>query len=219
MAPCERGGHEALEGSVEPGGPSSGLYGLQYRATPAAVGRPGPPPRPMFHGLLDFGMGAARPRHHPPSTATEAHRQGVESLIAPSKAHAKGCVTSVRGKEAREFFVTRLRAKTADQVIALLTAGPHVRDELIESEQCRANAAAIGYGWCRCAGTTWYRYLTDMLEPEWLSVREGCEVYRRWWRTEEAFLRPKRLFGFKLEAGDCNGVESHSTPHGGVILC
>jgi hypothetical protein len=56
-----------------------------------------------------------------------------------------------------------------------------------------------------------------MLEPEWLSVREGCEVYRRWWRTEEAFLRPKRLFGFKLEAGDCNGVESHSTPHGGVI--
>lgn len=47
-----------------------------------------------------------------------------------------------------------------------------------------------------------------MLEPERLSAREVCEMYRRRWRIEEAFLLTKRLLGLAyLWVGDRNGVE------------
>jgi IS4 transposase len=44
-------------------------------------------------------------------------------------------------------------------------------------------------------GTTWYRYLTNVLDPEKLSPQEICQFYRIRWRIEEAFLLTKRLLG------------------------
>ena len=57
-------------------------------------------------------------------------------------------------------------------------------------------------------GTTWYHSLTTVLDPQHLSAREVCELYRRRWRIEATFLLTKRLLGLSyLWVGDRNGVE------------
>lgn len=60
--------------------------------------------------------------------------------------------------EAGKFFVTRLREKTAYRVVAVLGAGTHYRDEIIEVGLYRANPCPhhlrrVSVLW----GTTWYR--------------------------------------------------------------
>ncbi|CAD5929890.1 hypothetical protein PCC9214_01212 [Planktothrix tepida] len=42
-------------------------------------------------------------------------------------------------------------------------------------------------------GKTWYRYLTNVLDPEELSAQQVCELYRNRWQIEQAFL----LTGFE----------------------
>ena len=111
--------------------------------------------------------------------------------------------------QAGKYFVTRLRAKTAVRVVEELGAGPHWRDELLalgayRSNPCHHRVRRVSVLW----GTTWYHYLTNVLAPEQLSAREVCELYRRRWRIEEAFLQTKRLLGLSyLWVGDRNGVE------------
>ncbi|MEH1806267.1 hypothetical protein [Nostoc sp.] len=50
-------------------------------------------------------------------------------------------------------------------------------------------------------GKTWYHYLTNVLDPQQLSAQEVCELYRRRWRIEDAFLLTKRMFKFVLSLG------------------
>ncbi len=55
---------------------------------------------------------------------------------------------------------------------------------------------------------TWYRYLTNVLDPEQLSARPVGELYRRRWRIEDAFLLTQRLLGLSyLWVGGRNGVQ------------
>jgi hypothetical protein len=111
--------------------------------------------------------------------------------------------------EAGKYFVTRLREKTAYQVVEVLGARARWRDEVIElgayrSNPCRHRVRRVSVLW----GTTWYHYLTNVLDHQLLSAREVCELYRRRWRIEEAFLLTKRLLGLAyLWVGDRNGVE------------
>ncbi len=57
-------------------------------------------------------------------------------------------------------------------------------------------------------GQIWYRYLTNVLDPEVLSARQVCDLYRRRWRIEEAFLLTKRLLGLAyLWVGGTNGIK------------
>jgi len=111
--------------------------------------------------------------------------------------------------EAGKYFVTRLRQKTAYTVIEVLEGGVHWRDELIalgayRANPCRQRVRRVSVLW----GTTWYHYLTNVLDPQHLSAREVCELYRRRWRIEETFLLTKRLLGLSyLWVGDRNGVE------------
>lgn len=111
--------------------------------------------------------------------------------------------------EAGKYFVTRQRQKTAYHVVAVLGANVLWRDELIElgayrSHPCRHRLRMVSVLW----GTTWYHYLTTVLDPQRLSAREVCEVYRQRWRIEETFLLTNRLLGLSyLWVGDRNGVE------------
>lgn len=111
--------------------------------------------------------------------------------------------------DAGKFFVTRWRAKTAYKVVEVLGQGSHFRDEIIEvgqyrSNPCRHRLRLVSVLW----GGTWYRYLTNVLDPKKLSAREVCAFYRGRWRVEEAFLLTKRLLGLSyLWVGDRNGVE------------
>lgn len=111
--------------------------------------------------------------------------------------------------EADKHFVTRLREKTASRLVTVLGSSAHWRDEVLElgvyrANPCRYPVRRVSVLW----GTTWYHYLTNVLDPQRLSAREVCELYRRRWRIEEAFLLTKRLLGLAyLWVGDRNGVE------------
>jgi len=111
--------------------------------------------------------------------------------------------------QAEKFFVTRLRNKTAYQVTRCLSQGVFYRDEIIELGQYRSNPCQyplrlVSVLW----GKTWYYYLTNVLDPEQLSPQQVCELYRRRWQIEEAFLLTKRLLGLAyLWVGGSNGVQ------------
>ena len=111
--------------------------------------------------------------------------------------------------EAQIAFVTRLREKTAYQGVEVLSVGQWYRDEIIEvgqyrSHPCRHRVRLVSVLW----GKTWYRYVTNVLDPKRLSAREVCELYRHRWRIEEAFLLTKRLLGLSyLWTASRNGVE------------
>lgn len=111
--------------------------------------------------------------------------------------------------DAGKFFVTRMRATTSYTTIELLSEGPRFRDEIIQmgkyrSSPCRHRVRMVSVLW----GTTWYRYLSNELDPERLSAEELTLLYRTRWRIEEAFLLCKRLLGLAyLWVGSANGIE------------
>lgn len=108
-----------------------------------------------------------------------------------------------------KFFVTRFREKTAYRVVWVLSEGPRYRDQIVEFGQYRSNPChervrLVEVLW----GTVWYRYVTNVLDERRLSAREVCELYRRRWRIEEAFLVTKRLLGLSyLWSSSRNAVE------------
>ncbi|OUL31309.1 transposase, partial [Nostoc sp. T09] len=111
--------------------------------------------------------------------------------------------------EADKFFLTRLREKTSYKVIRCLTNTPFYRDEIISmgeyrSNPCQHQVRLVSVLW----GSTWYYYLTNVLDPQMLSAQQVCELYRRRWRVEDAFLLTKRLLGLAyIWVGDNNGVQ------------
>src|SRR6266852_2030255 len=51
-------------------------------------------------------------------------------------------------------------------------------------------------------------YLTHVLDPQALSARQVCQLYRCRWRIEDAFLITKRLLGLAyLWVAGSNGVQ------------
>jgi IS4 transposase len=107
------------------------------------------------------------------------------------------------------FFVTRMREKTAYRTVHELSSSPHYRDELIQVGQYRSNPCTfplrmVAVWW----QGTWYRYLTNVLDPHVLSARQVCELYRRRWRIEDAFALTKRLLDLAyLWTGSTNAVQ------------
>lgn len=108
-----------------------------------------------------------------------------------------------------KYFVTRMREKTVYRVEEVLGRGQFYRDEIIEMGQqgsvvCRHQVRMVSVLW----GGVWHRYLTNVLDDGRLSARQVCELYRRRWRIEDAFLLTKRLLGLSyLWVGSSNGVE------------
>jgi Transposase DDE domain len=109
----------------------------------------------------------------------------------------------------QKYFLTRQREKTAYKVTQALSSGTHYRDEIIQMGQYRSNPCdhpvrMVSVLW----GTTWYRYLTNVLDPQQLSAQQVCDLYRRRWQIESAFAITKRLLGLAyLWVGHSNGVE------------
>ena len=111
--------------------------------------------------------------------------------------------------DAAKYFVTRLREKTAYRTVRVLSSSPYYRDELIQLGQYRANPCRhplrlVSVLW----QGAWYRYLTNVLEPQRLSARQVCELYRRRWRIEDAFALTKRLLDLAyVWTGSRNAVQ------------
>jgi Transposase DDE domain len=110
---------------------------------------------------------------------------------------------------AHQFFVTRRREKIAYRTVRELDRGPYDRDEIIAVGPSHANPCRdpLRRGSVLWQGV-WYRSLTHVLAPHGLSARQVCELYRRRWRIEEAFLRTKRVLDLAyLGTGSTNAVQ------------
>jgi hypothetical protein len=111
--------------------------------------------------------------------------------------------------EQQKCFVTRMRAKIAYRTVQVLSQGPYSRDEIIQVGQYRSNPCKhplrmVSVLW----QGVWYRYLTNVLDPQVLSARQVCELYRRRWRIEEAFAVTKRVLDLAyLWTGSANAVQ------------
>jgi Transposase DDE domain len=109
----------------------------------------------------------------------------------------------------KKFFVTRMREKTAYRTVQRLSQGLAYRDEIIQVGQYRSNPCVhplrmVSVLW----QGTWYRYLTNVLDPQALSPRQVCELYRRRWRIEDAFALTKRLLDLAyVWTGSSNAVQ------------
>ena len=108
-----------------------------------------------------------------------------------------------------KYFVTRMREKTSYQVLETLSEGPFYRDGLVavgryRTNPCQHQLRLVEVLW----GRNWHRYLTNVLDPKVLSARDVCELYRRRWRIEDAFLLTKRVLDLAyLWSGSKNAVQ------------
>lgn len=88
--------------------------------------------------------------------------------------------------------------------MVLTTFGEIVQMGLHHTDPCRYPLRQVSVLW----GQTWYRYLTNILDPAQLSPQQVCDLYRRRWQIENAFLLTKRLLGLSyLWVGSTNGVQ------------
>ena len=90
------------------------------------------------------------------------------------------------------FWVSRLRAKTSYRVIHTFYADGTTFDGIVWLGADRADRAAHAVRLVRFAvGTTVYRYLTNVTDPQRLSIRAIAELYARRWDFELAVLLVK----------------------------
>jgi hypothetical protein len=109
--------------------------------------------------------------------------------------------------EAQAWWVTRQRDRVSFTVERVLLARPHVRDQIIRLGQhkvpCRHPVRLVEV----YVNGHWRGYLTNVLDPQRLSVVEVVALYHARWRIETMFLLVKRLLDLAyLWVGSQNGV-------------
>jgi hypothetical protein len=111
--------------------------------------------------------------------------------------------------EAQSWFVTRMREKVSYQVERVLVQRTHVRDQIIQlgiykgNGQCQHSLRLIEV----FVNRRWQRYLTNVLDPQRLTVVEVVALYDARWSIETTFLLVKRLLDLAyLWVGSLNGV-------------
>jgi hypothetical protein len=107
------------------------------------------------------------------------------------------------------WFVTRMRDKTSYVVQQVLVNRAHVRDQIIQLGVYKA------HGQCQhpmrlievYVNGRWQRYLTNVLDPQRLSIVEVVALYGARWSIETTFLLVKRLLDLAyVWVGSLNGV-------------
>lgn len=101
--------------------------------------------------------------------------------------------------ESRLWWVTRLRAKTSYQVRHVFHQSKDAYDALVWLGAHRADRAAHPVRLVRfTVGPTTWSYLTNVLNPTRLSLRDIAVLYARRWDIELAFKLIKRELGLHL---------------------
>ena len=106
------------------------------------------------------------------------------------------------------WFVTRVKSNAVYQVERILHSSAPLHDWVVR----------LGQGPTQCAtlvrlieiqiGGRWYRYLTNVLDPQLLPAEYVAELYGQRWRIEDAFNVVKRLLGLAyFWVGSINGVQ------------
>jgi hypothetical protein len=98
--------------------------------------------------------------------------------------------------EAKHGFITQARSLAAFDVTRTLLETPRLRDRVIALGRYRSNPCVHPVRLVEVqVGSTWHRYLTNVLDPAVLSPAQVVDLYGRRWRIEEAFAIAKRLLG------------------------
>jgi hypothetical protein len=111
--------------------------------------------------------------------------------------------------DANVSFICRLKAGASYTVEHVLTDIASVKDQQILLGVKRKNAPQVRLRLVQVRlGSTWYSYLTSVLDPHQLPPFVVADLYRRRWRIEEAFCTVKRLLGLSyLWTGSINGIK------------
>jgi hypothetical protein len=109
----------------------------------------------------------------------------------------------------RCWFVSRLRTKTSYQVQRELINRPRLRERIVKLGKYRSNPSQHSVRLIEVyVGKEWYRYVTNVLDPQRLSVLEVVSLYEYRWHIETTFLLVKRLLNLAyLWVGSLNGVQ------------
>lgn len=104
-------------------------------------------------------------------------------------------------------FITRTKSNSVFAIHKILCQTTEVRDRWItlggENGSCKHTLRLIEVRF----GSTWYSYLTSVLDPAILPANIAADLYRRRWRIEEAFQTVKRLLNLSyLWTGSLNGI-------------
>jgi hypothetical protein len=110
---------------------------------------------------------------------------------------------------AGSWFVTRLREKTSFSVQQVVVNRAKVRDRIVKLGIYRSNRSSQVVRLIEVyIDGAWRQYVTNVLDPQRLSVVEVVELYEYRWRIETAFLLVKRLLDLAyLWVGSQNGVQ------------
>lgn len=97
------------------------------------------------------------------------------------------------------FYVSRQRRKISHETVHVLVDCNGIRDELIWLGAHRADRAKhlVRMITVPFKGDT-YRYITNVCDPQLLSIRQVVELYARRWTVERAFATIKRDLGLHL---------------------
>jgi hypothetical protein len=99
--------------------------------------------------------------------------------------------------DGEHFWLSRLRAKTSYTRVHTYFEHDHILDALIFLGAHRADRAKHAVRLLQFqVGTSTYRYITNVLDPQLLSPREAATLYARRWDIELAFRllkEPQRL--------------------------
>lgn len=104
-------------------------------------------------------------------------------------------------------FITRLKSNAVFTVSKVICQTAEVHDRWIilggENGACKYTLRLVEIHF----GSTWYSYLTSVLDPAILPANTVADLYRRRWRIEEAFQTVKRLLNLSyLWTGSLNGI-------------
>jgi len=106
------------------------------------------------------------------------------------------------------YFVSRLRAKTSLVLVQTLVDAPAYRDSIVYLGKHRADRAAHPVRLVELLiGTTWYRYVTNVLDPKLLPADRLWALYAQRWTIEMTFAAVKRALNMAfLRPCHQNGV-------------
>jgi hypothetical protein len=111
--------------------------------------------------------------------------------------------------EAGVWFLTRLEGRVVYRVETVLQANAHLHELIIwvgsgTASRCTHPMRLVEWQHNR----KWYRYLTNVVEPEMLPAEYVVALYWQRWRIEDAFNIVKRLLGLAyFWTGSLNGVQ------------
>jgi hypothetical protein len=110
---------------------------------------------------------------------------------------------------AQSDFITRVKTNAQYESISLLSQSFTHRDTLIRLGTGYQGNPILNLRLVEIRhGSSWYRYLTSVVDPQILPPYVVGDLYSRRWRIEETFNLLKRLLGLSyLWTGSTNGIK------------